>query len=110
MPTNKVTQKCKKHICFGYQANTNIQWDYRTTVPPSDRNAMDKLNRLPSSLIIPQSDYDFAEIYTLRRNEPSILMHGPEIYPLHRNEPSIPMYGTKANIIYSMLDFVLIWL
>lgn len=71
---------------------------------------MDKLNRLPSSLIIPQSDYDFAEIYTLRRNEPSILMHGPEIYPLHRNEPSIPMYGTKANIIYSMLDFVLIWL
>lgn len=71
---------------------------------------MDKLNRLPSSLIISQSDYNFAEIYTLCRNEPSILMHGAEIYPLHRNEPSVPMYGTKANIIYSMLDFVLIWL
>lgn len=78
MPTNKVTQKFKKHICFGYQANTNIWWHYRTTVPPSDRNAMDKLNRLPSSLIIPQSDYDFAEIYTLCRNEPSILKHGAE--------------------------------
>ena len=110
MPTNKVTQKFKKHICFGYQANTNIGWHYRTTVPPSDRNAMDKLNRLPSSLIIPQSDYDCAEIYTLCRNEPSILKHGAEKYPLHRNEPSVPMYSTKANTIYSMLDFVLIWL
>ena len=37
-------------------------------------------------------------------------MHGAEIHPLHRNEPSVPMYGTKANVIYSMLDFVLIWL
>lgn len=52
-------------MCFDYGAKSDIQRHYPTTVPPNDINPMNKLKRMLSSLIIPQSDYDFAEIYTM---------------------------------------------